>query len=213
VDPQPRSLAASSAPRPPGGDDVALVRRAVSSADREAIEEVLARLACVPRMVHRLDRTLGHGLPTDALEDVVQQVYAAIWPRLGAFHGGASLESWAFGFCRNCLRAEARRRANRVRLLPGVGQDGFEGLGEWVPAVEPEPEAGALDRERLELLQRELARLPAEERQVVELRFVEDWSYERIARELALAASTVKDRCYRALSKLKEGLRRRDVEA
>ena len=72
----PLPAAAQSSPRLAPGDMV-LVRQALSG-DPTAIEEVLARLACIVKFVFRLNRTQGHGLPTEALEDVVQQVYAAL---------------------------------------------------------------------------------------------------------------------------------------
>src|SRR5690606_13577815 len=118
--------------------------------------------------------------------------------------------SWAFGFCRNCLRAEARRRRG-TRLGAGttaLTDDVLDGhAGDR--GVSRERDVAWLDG--LRALREELDRLPPDERAVVELRHLEEWSFERIARELALPASTVKDRCYRALTKLKARLRRRDV--
>ncbi len=206
----PLPAAAQSSPRLAPGDMV-LVRQALSG-DPTAIEEVLARLACVVKFVFRLNRTQGHGLPTEALEDVVQQVYAALWPRLRDFTGVAQLESWAFGFCRNCLRAEARKRATRLRLVPR-DRSGLDLEEQVCAAAVASPDGEFAARERLELLRDELDRLEPVERQVVELRFFEDWSFERIARELEIAPSTVKDRCYRALSRMKDRLRRRDVQS
>lgn len=203
-----------------------LVAAAVAG-DAEAIEAVLARLACVVKFVFRLNRTMGYGLATEVLEDVVQQVYAAMWPRLRDYAGGGgaaapvpvelgrpgfgSLETWAFGFCRNCLRAEARKRANRMRILRPVEDP--EVLDNREDAPEASPVHRAEQREHLDLVRDELAQLPELERVVVELRHLEDWSFERIARELGIAASTVKDRCYRGLSRIEERLRRRDVGA
>lgn len=206
----PHGTAAASAPRLAQGGDLALVRLALTG-DQGAIEEVLARLACVVKFVFRLNKTQGHGLPTEALEDVVQQVYAALWPRLRDFTGGAMLESWAFGFCRNCLRAEARKRATRLRLVPR-SRDGDAIEDSLCDERAPAPDGIAAERERLEVLRTELDSLEPFERQVVELRFFQDWSFERIARELAVAPSTVKDRCYRALNHMKDRLRKRDVQ-
>jgi RNA polymerase sigma-70 factor (ECF subfamily) len=189
-----------------GPADLMLVRRALAG-ERPAIEELLVRLSCVVRFTLRLNRGLGYGLPTEVLEDVVQQVYVAVWPRLERFVGTASLESWVFGFCRNCLRAEARRRAGRLRLLKPLTDEEAE------PLEQCDPGRGFWDRERADGLRSELERLSADERVVVELRHLEDWSFERIAQHLDLPASTVKDRCYRALSKMKERMRRRDVGA
>ncbi|MCC6781602.1 MAG: sigma-70 family RNA polymerase sigma factor [Planctomycetes bacterium] len=208
----PSSTTAATSPRLAPGGDLALVRLALSG-DQAAIEEVLARLACVVKFVFRLNQTQGHGLPTEALEDVVQQVYAALWPRLRDYCGGAQLESWAFGFCRNCLRAEARKRATRLRLVPRSKLGDGELEDQVRDENAPSPDGVIAERERVEVLRSELDALDEFERQVVELRFFQDWSFERIARELGVAPSTVKDRCYRALSRMKDRLRKRDVQA
>lgn len=187
-----------------GPADLILVQRALRG-DGPAVDQLLERLSCVVRFVMRLDRMLGCRLTAEALEDVVQQVYAAFWPRLRDFDGSAALETWVFGFCRNCLRSEARRRNLAART----------------PAVEPrvlqesrdprlgEPELDLLRRERAEALHAELAALPAEEREAVQLRHFEGLSFEEIARRRQVAASTIKDRCYRALERIRERLRRR----
>ena len=97
-----------------GPRDLLLVQQALRG-DAESVEELLARLSCTVRFVYRLNRTTGYFMTTEALEDVVQQVYAAFWPRLADYTGTAALESWVYGFCRNCLRAEARRRHSYLR--------------------------------------------------------------------------------------------------
>jgi RNA polymerase sigma-70 factor (ECF subfamily) len=192
-----------------GPDDLLLVRQAVRG-DPRAVEEVVSRLSCIVRFVFRLNRKLGYALPTESLEDVVQQVYASIWPRLRDFAGSAALESWAFGFCRNCLRAEVRRRSSRLRLLPTEPWDADVAEG---VETELEPEQGMIQDEGLDALRDELDRLDADERLVVEMRHFEGRSFEQIARVLDLPASTVKDRCYRALTRMRRRLRRRDVSA
>jgi RNA polymerase sigma-70 factor (ECF subfamily) len=207
---EPTAFASATTPRQAAGDDLALVRRALAG-DAVAIEEVLARLSCVVKFVFRLNKTQGYGLPIETLEDVVQQVYAALWPRLRDYRDGAALESWAFGFCRNCLRAEARKRATNLRLLPRASgeQDLLEAV--IVDGEDPAPDRVAIARERIEALRDALGTLPESERAIVELRFFEEWSFERIARELSIAPSTVKDRCYRAMLRIEEHLRKRDV--
>ncbi len=186
-----------------GPEDLLLVRRVLRSADEQAVGALLGRLSCVPRFVYRLNRSLGYGLGASQLEDVVQQVYLAIWPRLGDFDGSASLSSWVYGFCRNCTRAAARRRAAAPAAVHGIevstGEDGM-------------PERGVVRRERADAVCDELSRLPQAEREVVLLRHLEEWSFERIARHQSVAASTVKDRCYRAVQKLRGRLERRDVQ-
>lgn len=194
-----------------GPADLQLVRRALRG-ESAAVDDLLVRLSCVVRFVFRLNRMLGQRLPTEALEDVVQQVYLAVWPRLGAYAGTASIESWVFGFARNCLRAESRRRIYRLRAVRPVG-DRVEREVDARASDEAEPDSDLRRIEGIEALRDELERLAPVEREVVELRHLEGQSFERIAARLELPASTVKDRCYRALSKMRGRLRRRDVSA
>ena len=173
------------------------------------MEGVLTRLSCVARFVYRLNRSLGYGLGGHALEDVVQQVYMAVWPRLGDYAGSAALESWVYGFCRNCVRAEARKRSRGTKTVTTV-LDELDQAPLAPGALPPEAMASA---ERVDAVMMELDRLAPREREVVRLRHLEGWSFEQIARQQAEPASTVKDRCYRALMKLKGRLKRLDVSA
>lgn len=192
-----------------GPQDLVLIKRAMRG-DRDATEQLLQRLSCIPRFVFRLNRSLGMCLPADALEDVVQQVYASVWPRLADFVGSAAIESWVFGFCRNCLRAQARKR-RQSGVVFGAAKDVDADDSPFEPAVSAAPDAER--SESVELLRDELARLEADERAVVEMRFLDELSFEQIARVLDLPASTVKDRCYRAMTRLKGRLQRRDRHA
>ncbi len=189
-----------------GPQDLMLVQAAIRG-DRQAEDAVVARLNCIMRFVYRLNQTLPYHMPIEGLEDVVQQVYVTLWPKLSNYAGTSALETWVYGFCRNCLRAEARRRNPRLRILQA--NDELESqVGE-----EPGPEAQASGMEGLECLQEELQRLDPAEREVVELRHLQDWSFEQIARSKNLPASTIKDRCYRAMEKIRIRLKRRDVSA
>lgn len=185
-----------------GPSDLALVQRALAG-DRAAVDLVMQRFACVPRFVYRLNLRLGYQMPAESLEDVVQQVYLAIWPRLADFAGSAALETWVFGFCRNCLRSEYRRRGSSLRL---AGAD--EELSERDDEA-PAPLARAEQVESVDLLHEELDRLDAEDREIVEMRHLQDRSFEAIARQKGLPPSTVKDRCYKALDKIRTRLKNR----
>jgi len=192
-----------------GPTDLILVQRAASG-DKAAVEEVLVRLSCVVRFVYRLNKTLGCNLPSDALEDVVQQVYIGVWPRLAEFQGASALESWVYGFCRNCLRSELRRKRMQSRVATVADDD-----------LDQQPHTNAAPRigeqlvrdEGIFALREELEKLKPVEREAVVLRHLEGWSFETIAERQGLSASTVKDRCYRAMMKMKGRLKSRDVSA
>lgn len=188
-----------------GPADLLLVQAALRR-ETAAVDTLMARLGCVPRFVFRLNQTLGYGLASEALEDVVQQVYAALWPRLGEFHGRNPIETWVFGFCRNCMRSAVRRARDKRR-----GAALSDEMLAVIPAAGENP-SRLLDRnEVLAALRDELAELPDAERAVVEARHLDGQSFEELARASGVAVSTIKDRCYRAMQRLKQKLGRRMV--
>lgn len=188
-----------------GPADLVLVQSALRG-EEGAIDAVLSRLGCCVRFVFRLNKTLGYGMPVEALEDVVQQVYAAVWTRLEDFAGTAALETWTFGFCRNCLRSEMRRRSQQLRLVSGGNSD--EAMQQQLSDA-PGPDEVATRMEGLDLLQEELDRLDPMDREIVVLRHLHEWSFERISETKGVAPSTIKDRCYRALDKIRFRVTRR----
>lgn len=195
-------VTANPCDRGTGPEDQMLIQAALRG-EREAVDAVIQRLGCVVRFVFRLNKSMGYGLPTEALEDVGQQVFVALWPRLKDFAGTAALETWVYGFCRNCLRAEHRRRAVRLRVVHD--DEAFQEL----EAPAPLPDERASQMESLDLLHEELDQLDTLDREIIELRHFGDRSFEQIARHKSLPASTIKDRCYRTVDKIRGRLKRR----
>jgi len=198
---QPSATSRRTLDRGTGPEDLILVQAALRG-ERGAVDGVMQRMSCVVRFTYRLNRTLGYQLATESLEDVVQQVYVSIWPRLADYAGTAALETWVYGFCRNCLRSEFRRRTAKVWLAPT--DELVDGTGEG-----PDPEEQAERLEGLDLLHDELGKLEDVDREIVELRHFQEWSFEQIARRKGLPPSTIKDRCYRAIDKIRIRMKRR----
>jgi RNA polymerase sigma factor (sigma-70 family) len=73
----------------------------------------------------------------------------------------------------------------------------------------PPPEERAVQMESLDLLHEELEQLTEGDREIVELRHLQDRSFEQIARQKNLPPSTIKDRCYRAVDKIRMRMKRR----
>ena len=191
-----------------GPEDLLLVKRALRG-ETEAVDGILVRLSCIARFVYRINESLGYGLLPQHLEDVVQQVYTTVWPRLGDYEGSAALGE--LGLRVSVATACAPKRASGPRSVKTMTMV-FDELDQGA-AEAPAPEQSIVRSEGVDAVRAELERLQPVERDVVRLRHLEGWSFERIARVHGLPPSTVKDRCYRALMKLKGRLRQRDVSA
>jgi RNA polymerase sigma-70 factor (ECF subfamily) len=129
-----------------------------------------------------------------AAEDTAQDVFVRIWKALAGFRGQSSLSTWIYAITRNtCLSALRSAAAKREISLeePGVGQ-AVESSG----AVSEPAERSGVDLVRL------MAELPEKHQQVLRLYYMEERSYEEVARLLDLPMGTVKVSLHRARKQL-----------
>jgi RNA polymerase sigma factor (sigma-70 family) len=104
----------------------------------------------------------------------------------------------------------ARRQLGRYRRRASVERKAVQRLGMQIPAVDHddlrliERRAGLPELRRT--LERELARLSPAQRDALQLRVVEERSYEEIARQLGISQQTVRARVSRGLRALAHAL-------
>lgn len=172
--------------------DATLIERA-RQGDRAALEELLAQIA---PLVHRFGlRMCRH--EADA-EDVLQDTLVSVADHLGEFQGRASLASWVFMLARTACARRRRGRKNRSHLPE-------EAAGEAATdAASPERAAG--QSELREALDRALAVLSDEQREVLLLRDMEGLSAAEVSESLGLSVEAVKSRLHRARAKLRAAL-------
>lgn len=122
-------------------------------------------------------------------EDASQEIFLRIWRALPGYRGMSSLSTWIFSIARNaCLTALKRAGAHRTIS--------FEQPGILAAAEKQEPERPTPD---LALL---VSQLPEKQRQVVTLFYMEEKSYEEVARLLDIPMGTVKTHLFRARKEL-----------
>jgi RNA polymerase sigma-70 factor (ECF subfamily) len=132
-----------------------------------------------------------------AAEEAAQDILVRVWKGLPGFRAQSSLSTWIYTITRNaCLTALARGAVPRTVSLddpaPRREAERRAASGWSVPAS---PDAAAL-----------LDHLPAKYRQVVALFYMQEKSYEEVARMLDLPIGTVKTYLFRARKSLAEEL-------
>ena len=158
----------------------------------EAAEAVL-RLFDVHRDgVHRYVRALG--IPDRDAEDVVQDVFLALFHHVARGRPRTNLRGWIFRVGHNLALRHLKREARRRR----VGTDLLSG---WTVAA-PSPEDRYASRQRRARLAAAVNALPARERRCLQLR-AEGLRYREIARVLGLSLGTVANTMARALARLR----------
>ena len=167
-------------------DDALL--RATADGSRTAFETLVRRhQAAVWSLVRRL-------APSDALaEEALQEAFVAAFKGAGSWSGEGSVRSWLLTLARHACYRHVRRRAGEpARFQP------LDELGAAAGWGTPTPDAlfAALeDRERVE---RALGRLEPQDREVLVLRELLEYSGPETAEALGVSLAAMKSRLHRA---------------
>ncbi|PZD96719.1 hypothetical protein DNH61_05845 [Paenibacillus sambharensis] len=131
------------------------------------------------------------------IQELIQDVFVAVWQGAGRFQGQSSAASWLFAIVRNKMLDVLRRRYKTADERMPLALDEIAEHGAAQPDFSGSLLTGLTVREAVK-------RLEPEARQLVELVFVLGLSYSEVARVLSIPEGTVKSRVYH----LKNALRK-----
>jgi RNA polymerase sigma-70 factor (ECF subfamily) len=184
-------------------DEASIVDRC-RQGDALAWEAVFERhYPAVGRFVFQLSPDFAR----EDVEEICQEAFLAAIRNLHSFRGGCALQTWLFRIAVNKARdyRERRMAAKRGRGRSPVSLDAADpetGLTLDLPSPAAQPDAVAMRTEQMQLLRHGLDLLGAPCREVVELRYFGDLSYEELSRALRLNVKTVSSRLSKCLDRL-----------
>ena len=182
--------------------DELLIRRA-QRGDADAFEQLLLEHQ---KNVYNLCYRMA-GNPDDAM-DLSQETFLRAWRCLDQYQFASAFSTWLYRLCSNiCIDFLRRRRRQQTVPLTFEDADGEEQTYA-VPDVQPLPEEQVELKLTRETLAAAMAQLLPEHRAVLQLRVVNEMSYEQIADVLDIQIGTVKSRLSRARNQLKKILER-----
>lgn len=196
---QQSSVAPSSSDQPVGAEDASLLDQVARGEIREVLSVLMEREGAA---VHRF---CLQQLRDGALaEDVVQTVFVQAYRDLPRFTPRSSIRVWLFTIARNRCLDELRRARRWRNLLTWPGT-----LPDLAGAV-AEPEG---ERHQWQTAFKDcLARLSAQVRECLLLRFSANLSYEEIANVTGGKAGALRVRIARAMPVLRRCLQHKEVE-
>lgn len=150
-----------------------------------------------PRLQNIALRLMGNS--SDA-EDAVQEALAAAWFKLASFDQSRPINPWLTRIIVNKCRDILRKR--RIRQF--FEFDGSDDIELTIADTAPDPIADLHARQALEVMQREITRLPAKLREPFVLVAFGDNSQAQAAHILGISEKAVEMRIYRARTKLRE---------
>jgi RNA polymerase sigma-70 factor (ECF subfamily) len=188
-----------------GTDEEAELVSAAKGGDLAAFEQLVRRHQT--RVFNLAFRVIG--TYEDAC-DVTQEVFVAAFTQLAAFRGKSQFSTWLTAIAVNRARnrlAQARRRKVKepVSLDDPVETDNGP-LSREFASNHPSPQERLESQDAQQAVQDCINRLPAEFREVVVLRDLQDFAYDEIATVLNLRQGTVKSRLSRAREALRQCL-------
>jgi RNA polymerase sigma-70 factor, ECF subfamily len=170
-----------------------LLRRVAEQADTAAFRELYQSYG--PRVKAYMMR---QGADAATAEDLAQETLFTVWRRASLYVAEkGSAAAWIFAIARN-VRIDRLRREMPWQELP---DDRMEQA-----SAEPQPDEAVSARERGARVRAALAQLPAEQREVVALSYLDGLSHGEIAQRLGVPLGTVKSRMRIAYQRIRAGL-------
>ena len=173
-------------------NEILLISRA-RGGDRDAFGELVEQYRDnVYRLAYRM---CGNAYDAD---EAAQEAFVAAWRALPNFRGDAKFSTWLYRLTTNAA-IDVMRREKRHQTV---------GDGEMVDLADDadSPQETVERTEQQEAVQKALATLSEEYREVLLLRYMEELDYAEIAEVLQLPSGTVKSRINRAKAALKTAL-------
>lgn len=153
---------------------------------------------------------LGSDFTREDAEEICQEVFLSVIRNLESFHGASQFQTWLFRIAVNKARdfRERRQAAKRGggQAVYALGTDEPEnGAPLDPPSSAPGPDLTLINAERTAMVREALDRVGEPCREIIELRYFGDLSYEEISHTLQLNAKTVSSRLSKCLDRL-EGI-------
>jgi RNA polymerase sigma-70 factor (ECF subfamily) len=152
---------------------------------------------------------LGHDFSQEDVEEICQDSFLSVIRNLQSFEGGCQFRTWIFRIAANKsrdyrVRKQAAKRGGGQSTLSLQAEDPETGLTLDPPSSALRPDEAIASEEQLALVHRALEELGEPCREIIELRYFGDLSYDEISGALNLNPKTVSSRLSKCLDKLEE---------
>jgi len=158
--------------------------------------------AATARFVHQISGSFT----IEDVEEICQETFLTVIKSIFTFQGHSQFQTWLFRIASNKAhdyierQQAAKRGGGQVTI--SLQAESLDGLTLDPPSLAPGPDLALINAENTVLLGRALAEMPAPCREVIELRYFGDLSYEEIAKTLKLNPKTVSSRLSKCLDRL-----------
>jgi RNA polymerase sigma factor (sigma-70 family) len=177
-----------------GKQDFLLVRRALDNKDQSAYAELMHRYKdsiyfMLLKMVNNKD---------DA-DDLTIEAFGKAFKRLDQYTPNYAFSTWLFKIAsNNCIDFIRKQRMKMYSIDKSFEDDEGSELTMDLKCIDLDPEEAVIRDQKIILMRNLVDQLKPRYRELIELRYFKELSYEEISEELDLPLGTVKAQLFRA---------------
>ncbi|MFT6747329.1 MAG: RNA polymerase sigma factor (sigma-70 family) [Glaciecola sp.] len=174
--------------------DYKLVRDAVDNKSQKAYAELLERYR--DSIFYMLLKMVGS---KDDADDLTIEAFGKAFKKLDQYTPNYAFSTWLFKIAsNNCIDFIRKRKKNTFSMNRAIENEEGGDLELDIPSDELDPEQVFMKAQKIEMMHNVVNQLKPRYRDLVELRYFKELSYEEIAKELQIPIGTVKAQLFRA---------------
>lgn len=140
---------------------------------------------------------------TEDAEDIVQEVFIKVWNKRQDMHKFLNMEAW----CMKLVKNQSLDRLKSGQFKASFNNKETKDL----ESEEHNPHGQSELSDTLKIVHDCIAQLPAKQKQIIQLRDIEGYSYQEIAEIMELDINQVKVNLFRARKSIKEKLLKQET--
>ncbi len=174
--------------------DYILVRKAVDQGDQKAYAELMSRYR--DSIYFMLLKMINN---KDDAEDLTIEAFGKAFNRLKQYTPNYAFSTWLFKIAsNNCIDWIRKQKKKTFSIDAPIGTDDGDEMTIELKGHGLDPAEVAIREQKNAIMREVVDKLKPRYKQLVELRYYKEYSYEEIAEELDLPLGTVKAQLFRA---------------
>ena len=130
---------------------------------------------------------------SDDVNDLIQEAFMKAYLKIGLYDPKYDFGAWIYPIARNTFVDFSRSRKSNALNPENLSPE----IDNTAQSSSPTPEDYIINAQQRAQIERYISMLPEDYRQLFELRFLDEYSYEEIAEKLDMKLGTVKTRIFR----------------
>ena len=130
---------------------------------------------------------------SDDVDDLMQEAFMKAYLKIGLYNPKYDFGAWIYTIARNTFVDFSRTRKSNALNPQNLSPE----IDNTAQCSSPTPEDYIINAQQRAQIEKYIAMLPEDYKQLFELRFIDEYSYDEIAEKLDMKLGTVKTRIFR----------------